>query len=127
MSPVPLKTRHVGQRCTLSLSRAETPFRWCGVVARKVGCQLRCRPRHLTMVQNYVVRRQKPSCCRTSGLNWGGIEPNRTVTCMVIKATANDRRHLALCYDEFRWPRSSLCRSDSERPRGKIERCASLR
>ncbi|GFY07406.1 hypothetical protein TNCV_5085911 [Trichonephila clavipes] len=26
------------------------------------GCQLRCRPRHLTMVQNYVVRRQKPSC-----------------------------------------------------------------
>ncbi|GFX45462.1 hypothetical protein TNCV_2739991 [Trichonephila clavipes] len=26
------------------------------------GCQLKCRPRHLTMVQNYVVRRQKPSC-----------------------------------------------------------------
>ncbi|GFY20966.1 uncharacterized protein TNCV_3990101 [Trichonephila clavipes] len=61
-SPVPLKTRRVGQRCTLNLLRAETSSRWCGVVVRKGGCQLRCRPRHLTMVQNYVVRRQKPSC-----------------------------------------------------------------
>ncbi|GFW07430.1 uncharacterized protein TNCV_866021 [Trichonephila clavipes] len=60
--PVSLKTRRVGQRCTLNLSRAETSSRWCGVVARRGGCQLRCRPRHLTMVQNYVVRRQKPSC-----------------------------------------------------------------
>ncbi|GFT40608.1 uncharacterized protein TNCV_3007841 [Trichonephila clavipes] len=40
---------------------SETSSRWCGVVVRR-GCQLRCRPRHLTMVQNYVVRRQKPSC-----------------------------------------------------------------
>ncbi|GFT69684.1 uncharacterized protein TNCV_1298861 [Trichonephila clavipes] len=61
-SPVPLKTRRVGQRCTLNLSRAETFSRWCGVVVRREGCRLRCRPRHLTMVQNYVVRRQKPSC-----------------------------------------------------------------
>ncbi|GFX89027.1 uncharacterized protein TNCV_2853271 [Trichonephila clavipes] len=61
-SPVPLKTRRVGKRCTLNLSRAETSSRWCGVVVRRGGCQLRCRPRHLTMVQNYVVRRQKPSC-----------------------------------------------------------------
>ncbi|GFV32022.1 uncharacterized protein TNCV_1195541 [Trichonephila clavipes] len=34
-------------------------------------------------------------------LNWGGTEPNRTVTYMVLKATANLRRHLALCHDEF--------------------------
>ncbi|GFS89901.1 transposable element Tc1 transposase [Trichonephila clavipes] len=61
-SPVPLKTHRVGQRCTLNLSRAETSSRWCGVVVRRGGCQLRCRPRHLTMVQNYVVCRQKPSC-----------------------------------------------------------------
>ncbi|GFV70373.1 uncharacterized protein TNCV_4797921 [Trichonephila clavipes] len=61
-SPVPLKTRRVGQRCTLNLSRAETSSRWCGVVVRRGGCQLMCRPRHLTMVQNYVVRHQKPSC-----------------------------------------------------------------
>ncbi|GFU40478.1 uncharacterized protein TNCV_1208381 [Trichonephila clavipes] len=39
--PVPLKTRRVGQRCTLNLSRAETSSRWCGVVVRRGGCQLR--------------------------------------------------------------------------------------
>ncbi|GFU59746.1 uncharacterized protein TNCV_3187001 [Trichonephila clavipes] len=59
-SPVPLTTRHVGKRCTLNLSRAQTSSRWCGVV---LTCsRLMCRPRHLTMVLNYVVRRQKPSC-----------------------------------------------------------------
>ncbi|GFX55319.1 uncharacterized protein TNCV_3968731 [Trichonephila clavipes] len=34
-SPVPLKTRRLGQRCTLNLSRAETSSRWCGVVGRR--------------------------------------------------------------------------------------------
>ncbi|GFX18606.1 uncharacterized protein TNCV_3310671 [Trichonephila clavipes] len=52
-SPVPLKTRRVGQRCTLNLSKAETSSRWCGVIVRRGVCQLRCRPRPLTMVQNY--------------------------------------------------------------------------
>ncbi|GFV56989.1 hypothetical protein TNCV_1678701 [Trichonephila clavipes] len=33
-SPVPIKTRRVVQRCTLNLSRVETPSRWCGVVVR---------------------------------------------------------------------------------------------
>ncbi|GFV42771.1 transposable element Tcb2 transposase [Trichonephila clavipes] len=61
LSPVPLKTHRLGQRCTLKLSKAETFSRWCGVVVRR-ECQLRCRSRHLTMVQNYEVRRQKPSC-----------------------------------------------------------------
>ncbi|GFY33896.1 hypothetical protein TNCV_4596041 [Trichonephila clavipes] len=37
-------------------------------------------------------------------LNWGGTEPNCTVTCMVLKATDNDRRHLALYHDEFCGP-----------------------
>ncbi|GFV59431.1 uncharacterized protein TNCV_2791781 [Trichonephila clavipes] len=37
-SPVPLKARRVGQqRCTLSLSRAETSSRWCGGVVRRGG------------------------------------------------------------------------------------------
>ncbi|GFU56207.1 uncharacterized protein TNCV_712661 [Trichonephila clavipes] len=31
-----------------------------GVVVRRGGGQLKCRPRHLTMVQNYLVRHQKP-------------------------------------------------------------------
>ncbi|GFW82333.1 uncharacterized protein TNCV_3818141 [Trichonephila clavipes] len=44
-------------------------------------------------------------------LNWGVIEPNSAVTSTVIKATANDRHHLALCHDEYRGPRSGLCRS----------------
>ncbi|GFS54159.1 uncharacterized protein TNCV_2527001 [Trichonephila clavipes] len=43
--------------------------------------------------------------------NRGGNEPNRFVTCMVVKATVNDWRHLALCHDEFRAPRYGLCRS----------------
>ncbi|GFT34862.1 uncharacterized protein TNCV_3878761 [Trichonephila clavipes] len=63
-SPVPLKTLRVRQQCTLNLSRVEMSSRWCGVVVRRGRCQLRCRPRHLTMVQNYVVRHhvKKPSC-----------------------------------------------------------------
>ncbi|GFW75632.1 uncharacterized protein TNCV_4428151 [Trichonephila clavipes] len=61
-SPVPLMTRRVGERCTLNLSRAETSSRWCGVVVRRGVCQLRCHPRHLTIVQNDEVRRPKPSC-----------------------------------------------------------------
>ncbi|GFX80489.1 uncharacterized protein TNCV_2529971 [Trichonephila clavipes] len=36
-SPVPLKTRRVGQRFMLNLSRAETSSRWCGVVVRRSG------------------------------------------------------------------------------------------
>ncbi|GFX71363.1 uncharacterized protein TNCV_2453741 [Trichonephila clavipes] len=36
-SPVPQKTRRVGQRCTLNLSRAKTSSRWCGVVVRRGG------------------------------------------------------------------------------------------
>ncbi|GFX72621.1 uncharacterized protein TNCV_4062171 [Trichonephila clavipes] len=36
-SPVPLKTRRIGQRCTLNLSRAETSSRWCEVGVRRGG------------------------------------------------------------------------------------------
>ncbi|GFV72664.1 uncharacterized protein TNCV_411831 [Trichonephila clavipes] len=37
-------------------------------------------------------------------LNWDETELNHSVTCTVLKATDNDRRHSALCYDEFRGP-----------------------
>ncbi|GFV47953.1 uncharacterized protein TNCV_3044251 [Trichonephila clavipes] len=37
-SPASLKTRRVGQRCPLNLSRAETSSGWCGVVVRRGGC-----------------------------------------------------------------------------------------
>ncbi|GFS52388.1 hypothetical protein TNCV_4850931 [Trichonephila clavipes] len=36
--------------------------------------------------------------------NWGGTKPNRTVTCIVLKATHNDRRTTSSLHDEFRWP-----------------------
>ncbi|GFY33336.1 hypothetical protein TNCV_1897881 [Trichonephila clavipes] len=41
--------------------------------------------------------------------NWNGTEQNHTVTIMVLKAKANDRRKiLALSRDEFRGPRSDV-------------------
>ncbi|GFY30230.1 uncharacterized protein TNCV_3091371 [Trichonephila clavipes] len=64
-SAVPLKTRRVGGRCTVNMARAQKSSRSCSVVVKTGGCQLRCRPRHLTMVQNHVVLRQKPSCSLT--------------------------------------------------------------
>ncbi|GFT31445.1 uncharacterized protein TNCV_608651 [Trichonephila clavipes] len=36
-SPAPPKTRRVGQRCTLNLSRAEMSSRWCGMVVKRGG------------------------------------------------------------------------------------------
>ncbi|GFT31650.1 uncharacterized protein TNCV_230891 [Trichonephila clavipes] len=41
-SPVPLKTRRVGQRCSLNLSRAQTSSRWCagGSYERGVPAQV---------------------------------------------------------------------------------------
>ncbi|GFV23458.1 uncharacterized protein TNCV_4781701 [Trichonephila clavipes] len=37
LSPVPLKTHHLGERCTLNLSRAQMSSRWFGVVVRRGG------------------------------------------------------------------------------------------
>ncbi|GFT08184.1 hypothetical protein TNCV_3481351 [Trichonephila clavipes] len=81
-SPVPQKTRRVGQRCTVNLSRAEMSSRCVrALVPQKFsveeelmhvkhvevksphvgvvwkfgrGAQVRYRPRHLTAVQNYT-------------------------------------------------------------------------
>ncbi|GFU48350.1 uncharacterized protein TNCV_3342431 [Trichonephila clavipes] len=37
--------------------------------------------------------------------NWGGTEQNRTITCMVLKAKANDRhKNLSFSRDEFCGP-----------------------
>ncbi|GFW46800.1 hypothetical protein TNCV_2981561 [Trichonephila clavipes] len=80
-NPVPLKTHHPSSRKS---------SREVGGRGRVVGSSL------------------PPSGDLTQ--NWGGNEPNRTVTCIVLKATTNDMRHLALCDDEFPGPRSGLCR-----------------
>ncbi|GFU93229.1 histone-lysine N-methyltransferase SETMAR [Trichonephila clavipes] len=36
-SPLPLKIRRVGERCSLNLSRAQTSSRWWGVLVRRMG------------------------------------------------------------------------------------------
>ncbi|GFX11099.1 uncharacterized protein TNCV_4503141 [Trichonephila clavipes] len=36
--------------------------------------------------------------------NWGETKLNHYITCVVLKATANEKRHLALCHEEFRGP-----------------------
>ncbi|GFV79984.1 uncharacterized protein TNCV_1217521 [Trichonephila clavipes] len=47
-------------------------------------------------------RWKTPDHPQGSPQNWGETEMHRSATCMMFKATANDRHHLALCYDEFR-------------------------
>ncbi|GFX16857.1 hypothetical protein TNCV_2518351 [Trichonephila clavipes] len=80
-SPVPLKTRRVGQRCTLNLSRAEMSSR----------CRRAVSP--LVRLVEGEERLEAPN--HPKGVlpqSWGGTDPKRTVTCMMLKATANDRR-----------------------------------
>ncbi|GFU08168.1 uncharacterized protein TNCV_3766191 [Trichonephila clavipes] len=61
-SPVPQKTRRVGGvRYTLNLSRAQTSFRWGGVIVKRGDASSDVVLGHLTMVQNYEVRCQKSS------------------------------------------------------------------
>ncbi|GFX23158.1 hypothetical protein TNCV_2933221 [Trichonephila clavipes] len=60
-SRVPLQTHRVGGQCTLNMLRAQTSSRWWGVVVRRGWSASQVGPA-LTMVQNYEVRRQKPSC-----------------------------------------------------------------
>ncbi|GFW80669.1 transposable element Tcb2 transposase [Trichonephila clavipes] len=52
--------------------------------------------------------------CPPSKLGWKRAK--LYCTCMVLKATDNDRCHLALCHDEFHGPRSGLCRSAASAP-----------
>ncbi|GBM28137.1 hypothetical protein AVEN_224194-1 [Araneus ventricosus] len=46
----------MGPAARYIIRSGQTSSRWCGVEVRRGGCQLRCRPRHLTEVQNYEVR-----------------------------------------------------------------------
>ncbi|GFU15576.1 hypothetical protein TNCV_1170791 [Trichonephila clavipes] len=50
-----------------------------GVVVRRGRCQLRCRPRYLIMVQNYVVVAKSPRVTEQcdvdiQSINWRGVE-----------------------------------------------------
>ncbi|GFU75667.1 hypothetical protein TNCV_1488751 [Trichonephila clavipes] len=66
-SPVPLNTLHIGERCTLNLSRAQTSSCWSGVVVKRR--QMKYRPRHLTMVQNYEVVSKSPRVVEQCDVN----------------------------------------------------------
>ncbi|GFU73085.1 uncharacterized protein TNCV_4310191 [Trichonephila clavipes] len=62
-SPVPLKTHRVGGRSTLNLSMLKRPpvdLMW----KSGEGCQLKCRRRRLTMVQNYEIPSPKSLDCQ---------------------------------------------------------------
>ncbi|GFX50063.1 hypothetical protein TNCV_2375521 [Trichonephila clavipes] len=61
LSVLPLKTRRVGGTMLVNSVEAQTPSRWWGAEVRRGGCQLRYRPRYLTMVQNDEVHCEKPS------------------------------------------------------------------
>ncbi|GFX55851.1 uncharacterized protein TNCV_610171 [Trichonephila clavipes] len=54
-SPVPLRTRRVGKRCTLNMLRAETPSRGCGVVG-KSACVINCNIKVSSNFQNTPYR-----------------------------------------------------------------------
>ncbi|GFW97804.1 transposable element Tcb1 transposase [Trichonephila clavipes] len=56
-----LTTNIAAHQVNSTLSCCQFPATYVGVVVRKGRCQLRCRSRHLTMVQTVEVRRQKPS------------------------------------------------------------------
>ncbi|GFW10940.1 hypothetical protein TNCV_4459151 [Trichonephila clavipes] len=61
---VPLKICYVEGLMQIKTVQARSPP--VGVFGNEdKGCQLRYRPRHLTVVQNYEVRVQKPSHCFT--------------------------------------------------------------
>ncbi|GFV35993.1 uncharacterized protein TNCV_2867511 [Trichonephila clavipes] len=62
LSPVPLNTRRVGERCMLNLSKAQTSSRWCSVVEERGASSGTLPPRYLTMDQNYEIRCQKLLC-----------------------------------------------------------------
>ncbi|GFV00974.1 hypothetical protein TNCV_1387881 [Trichonephila clavipes] len=53
-SPLPLKTRRIGERCTLDLSRAQTSSSWCGAVVGREGATLKLLSRwqHFRIVRH---------------------------------------------------------------------------
>ncbi|GFX79189.1 transposable element Tcb1 transposase [Trichonephila clavipes] len=99
-SPVPLKTRRVGQRCTLNLSRAETSSRWCGVVVRRGGCQLR---RHLDAF--------------TRGRIIGKLEEGRSVT-SVAAEFGIAHSSVSRLWRQFQTTGTAIRGFSSGRPRG---------
>ncbi|GFX21785.1 hypothetical protein TNCV_2310641 [Trichonephila clavipes] len=76
-SPVPLRTRRVGQRCTLNLSRAETSSRWMTVMDEDTHCNepmgeiriglKRLKPQQPSYANVYL---EKPRVSKTLWIKW---------------------------------------------------------
>ncbi|GFS72748.1 cullin-4A [Trichonephila clavipes] len=82
----------------------------CVVPSRHGGTLKSCRAARL-LVRLLEEKERWEAPYHTQGAlsqNWGETKINCFVTCIVLKPTANDRRHLALCREEFR----GRCRSD---------------
>ncbi|GFX14328.1 histone-lysine N-methyltransferase SETMAR [Trichonephila clavipes] len=97
-SPVPLKTRRVGQRCALNLSRAETSSRWWGVVCLflRHGCTLNSL-RATNPLARLVEEERWVATDHLQGVlpqNWGGNELNlkRAMVYSVQSPKFQDRR-----------------------------------
>ncbi|GFX80981.1 transposable element Tcb2 transposase [Trichonephila clavipes] len=77
------------------------------IVPLQHGCTLNSRRAASPFVKLVEGEERWVASDHTQGVlpqNWDEIELNCSVTCMVLKAMANDRRHLALCHGEFRGP-----------------------
>ncbi|GFX06268.1 transposable element Tcb2 transposase [Trichonephila clavipes] len=81
------RAKHIFPTSEELISRLEVPLRHGGTLNSRQATSL------LMLLGEVEERREAPG--HRQGflpLNWGGTEPNRIVTCMVLKAKANDRR-----------------------------------
>ncbi|GFT78006.1 transposable element Tcb2 transposase [Trichonephila clavipes] len=89
--------------------RGEKGKRWQKTWSDKGKTAGRCRRAVSPLVRLVEERWEAPDFPQGAlPQNWGETELNRSVTCMVLKATDNDRCHLVLRHDEFCGPLSSL-------------------
>ncbi|GFY25932.1 transposable element Tcb1 transposase [Trichonephila clavipes] len=80
---------------------------WCTIPKDQIDKLILSMPRRSVEPQVEVGGRERElrgllDLPRVFSQNWGGTELNCTVTCKVLKATANDRRTSSPCHDEFR-------------------------
>ncbi|GFV20511.1 cullin-4A [Trichonephila clavipes] len=75
------------------------------IVPSRHGCTLNSRQASSPFVRWVEERSEAPDHPqRVLPLNWGETELNGSVPCVLLKAMADDRRHLTLYHDEFRGP-----------------------
>ncbi|GFX80823.1 transposable element Tcb2 transposase [Trichonephila clavipes] len=123
-SPVPLKTRRVGERCTLNPSRAQTSSRGCGVVVRRVDgtgeVVLEVRRLQKTDISSYQQKEQAHTAQRVANqflaasgkqisrktvarrLRGGRLYARRPVVCVPL-TTQHRTARLQWCREHHNW------------------------